>query len=244
MHVLRIHRGFSADMRGKRHYTIRTGLFTMILVVAATEFEMAPIHQAVGDQEIESLICGVGVLESCLRLSRYLEKRHTGITQVILFGVGGAYLNSPEKTPNLLDVCLAEQEIFGDLGICFPRRFDELSEELSLQKRFELDCGLLSRACRIFDQQETKYFRGNFITVSCVSGTAERGEMLRHKYAGLCENMEGAAIARVCREFSIPMLELRCISNFVEDRNPAGWRLHEACTRAARMAAMVANRIG
>lgn len=193
---------------------------------------------------MELLVCGVGVLESCLQMSRYLEKRHPWISKVILFGVGGAYLSSPEKTPNLLDVCLGEQEIFGDLGICYPRRFDELSKELSLQKRFELDSGLLNKGCRIFDQQEIKYFRGNFITVSCVSGTAERGEMLRHKYAGICENMEGAAIARVCREFSLPMLELRCISNFVEDRNPAGWRLQEACTRAAQMAALVADQLG
>ena len=55
----------------------------------------------------------------------------------------------------------------------------------------------------------------------------------------LTGNMEGAAVARVCAEFSLPLLELRCISNLVEDRNPAHWRLQEACEKAARTAAVL-----
>ena len=49
--------------------------------------------------------------------------------------------------------------------------------------------------------------------------------------------MEGAAVARVCHEFSLPMLEMRAISNYVEDRDPRNWRLAEACETAAEGAA-------
>jgi futalosine hydrolase len=74
---------------------------------------------------------------------------------------------------------------------------------------------------------------GPFITVNGVSGNRKRGEMLRKKWQGLRENMEGAAVVRVCREFDLPCLELRCISNMVEDRDLANWRVAEACDKAA-----------
>lgn len=41
----------------------------------------------------------------------------------------------------------------------------------------------------------------------------------------LCENMEGAAVALACRQLSVPMLELRGISNRVEDRDTRQWDL-------------------
>jgi len=49
---------------------------------------------------------------------------------------------------------------------------------------------------------------------------------------GICENMEGAAIAQVCALYRIPFLELRGISNLVVDRNPQEWRLTEAADQA------------
>ena len=74
---------------------------------------------------------------------------------------------------------------------------------------------------------------GTFVTVSAVSGTRARGENLRQQWQGLCENMEGASVARVAEAFDLPFLEVRAISNMVEDRNPQDWRLEEACAVAA-----------
>jgi len=67
--------------------------------------------------------------------------------------------------------------------------------------------------------------------------------MLAGLYRGLCENMEGAAVARVCREFGLPCLELRCVSNLVEDRDRSRWRLRDACAMAAEAAALVVAHI-
>jgi futalosine hydrolase len=52
----------------------------------------------------------------------------------------------------------------------------------------------------------------------------------------MCENMEGAAVVRVCREFNLPSAELRCISNYVEDRDLSTWCLPEAAAKAAHTA--------
>jgi futalosine hydrolase len=48
---------------------------------------------------------------------------------------------------------------------------------------------------------------------------------LAHRTGGLCENMEGAAVALACQQMSVPLLEVRGISNLVEDHDPARWDL-------------------
>ncbi len=80
---------------------------------------------------------------------------------------------------------------------------------------------------------EIEHHSGTFISVNSVTGKRVRGEHLQQRWSGLCENMEGAAVAQVCSLFSLPLFELRCISNMVEDRNPVGWRLQEACDKMA-----------
>jgi futalosine hydrolase len=214
----------------------------MILAVAATEFEMAPFHAARGDTACRSLVCGVGPVESCLQLTRFLQKNRDDIVQVVNFGVAGAYTGEGTGGPALLDICLAETEVLGDLGICFPRRLDDLPQELSGNKSFTLDSELRKRALVVLANNGISAIVGNFVTVSCASGTGERGEMLREKYDGLCENMEGAAIARVCADFDVPLLQIRCVSNYVEDRDPARWCLRQACEKSGRTAALLLER--
>jgi futalosine hydrolase len=216
----------------------------MILAVAATEFEMASYLQASRESAPKVLICGVGVLESCLALTRYLEKNQSDISAVVHFGVAGAYVSDTQTLPAMLDICIAEREVFGDLGICYPRRLDELGEELALQKNFSLDESLRAKALAILRTNDINAITGSFVTVSCVSGTSDRGEILRSKYNGICENMEGAAIARVCLDFSLPCVEIRCISNYVEDRDQSRWRLEEACNKAGEVAALVVGDLG
>lgn len=216
----------------------------MILAIAATEFEMEPYLRADGEAFSKVLVCGVGVLESCLTLTRYLEQHRGGIKAVVNFGVAGAYIKDSITSPTMLDICIAQREVFGDLGICYPRRLDELGDELTLKKTFSFDESLIEKALRIFKENTISVITGNFVTVSCVSGTYDRGEILRRKYDGLCENMEGAAIARVCHEYSLPCMEIRCVSNYVEDRDPTRWRLEEACTKAGEVAALVVKNLG
>jgi futalosine hydrolase len=40
--------------------------------------------------------------------------------------------------------------------------------------------------------------------------------------------MEGAAVAQVCETYGVPFLELRGVSNMVEDRNLDNWDLEGA----------------
>lgn len=217
----------------------------MILAVAATEFEMNPLLEALGTSSVRTLISGVGPVESCLQITRYLENNSDIVSMVLNFGVAGAFINKKQvEKPALLDICLAKTEVFGDLGICYPMRIDDFVGDINPPKHFFLDSRLGKAGARVLQNHGMNYFTGNFVTVNSASGTLLRGNMLSNKYNGLCENMEGAAIARVCEEYSIPLLQLRCISNFVEDRDPTKWCLQQACEKSGRVAALIIKEIG
>jgi futalosine hydrolase len=211
----------------------------MILAIAATEIEMAPFvaECAASDLFCRTLVTGVGPVETALRLTRFLCESKHQFDAAIHFGAGGAYILPDQTTqPKLLDICLAEQEVAGDFGICLGETMAYLDSSLTGEIYYNMDTYLLKQSRTILDRLGTNYHTGVFITVNGISGTGPRGKMLQSRWNGLCENMEGAAVARVCRDFNLPCLELRCISNYVEDRDPSTWRLREACQKAAHTA--------
>lgn len=179
-------------------------------------------------------------METALRLTRFLCETEKRVHAIVHFGIGGAYLQpGGNLQPELLDICFAEQEVAGDLGICLPDGMEYLDQSLTGDLACRLDPGLLDLGQKILRSFGRPCFSGVFVTVNAATATRHRGEMLRSRWQGLCENMEGAAVARVCREFAIPCLELRSISNYVEDRKPENWRLREACLQAAESAALI-----
>ncbi len=215
----------------------------MFLVVCATEFEMQALRESLSPDQAEwiALVTGVGMVETALNMGIFLERygKKDSIRGVLNFGVGGAYLLEPGDKAVLMDVCLAEAELFGDFGICYPDRMEPLAEHLVQRAVYELDSELLDRAESLLNKEKIIVKRGLFLTVCGVSGTKKRGDILCSHYKGICENMEGAAVARVCEAFGLPFLEMRTISNYVEDRDLSRWKLPEACKQAGKAAAIL-----
>ena len=139
---------------------------------------------------------------------------------VINFGIGGAFAGDDRQNDaELLDICLAEKEYLGDYGVCFGERVEPFANpDIAAPSEFSLDPELTGKAAALLVDKGIRLRKGNFVTVIGASGTAARGRQLCGRFDGLCENMEGAAIARVCQMYSVPMIELRAISNLVEDR--------------------------
>jgi futalosine hydrolase len=101
--------------------------------------------------------------------------------------------------------------------------------------RFPADPDLLNRSHRLIATQAGKNRRvavGPLVTVSTCSGTVSLGEVLALRTGGLGENMEGAAVAQLCARFGVPFLEVRGISNLVEDRDLTRWDLPAAAAVA------------
>ncbi|MFT5701218.1 MAG: futalosine hydrolase [Desulforhopalus sp.] len=209
----------------------------MILVTAATEFEMNALIKQVGLPEnlYRQLVTGVGLAQTAQNLTHFLCKNTSPVDAVLNYGVGGAYFQPQEtmEQPGLLDICVAEREVFGDLGICMGDAIEYLDKDLVGPIEFDLKTPIYASCIKLLESSQTEFYRGTFISVNSATGRRARGDMLQRKWGGLCENMEGAAVAQVCRVFSLQLFELRCVSNMVEDRNPDGWRIREACEKAA-----------
>lgn len=217
----------------------------MYLVTAATTFEMRPFLENLSGEGFDTFVTGVGPFETILNLAGFLNNYSGELNGVITFGVGGAYVTTEGKQrAGLLDICLAETEVFGDFGVCLGNKIEPITgKELEAPRTFDMDAELLGRAVGVLRAKEISFYQGHFVTVSCATGTLERGTMLEHQYRGLCENMEGAAVARVCQEFDLPCLEIRCISNLVEDRDTSRWQLKKACKRSGEIAATIVKHL-
>lgn len=57
---------------------------------------------------------------------------------------------------------------------------------------------------------------------------------LAERFGALVESMEGAAAAHICALYGIPFLEIRGVSNLVEDRNRESWRIDLGAEVAGR----------
>lgn len=215
-------------------------MMTALLLTAATEFELRAFAEAGGAaRQVRTLLTGIGPVETAFNLSAALHGVAGAVRAVLNFGIAGAF---PDSGAGLLDICLAEEEVLGDFGICLPERIERFAERgLTVRDRFVLDQGLRTAAAHALTAAGLPCRSGVFVTVSSSSGTAARARQLERQYQGLCENMEGAAAARVCEAFGLPCLELRCVSNMAGERDKKQWRLREACLRAGQAAAVVTD---
>ncbi len=207
----------------------------MYLVVAATEMELAPVREKFGAQrkDVRCLVSGVGPVEAALHVARCLATHSGQITGVIHCGVAGAYL---ETGLGLLDTVLARDEVLAELGICTGSGIEDfVGNSLVVNRVVSLESKLFTRVCGVLAAEKISASTGRMLTVSCVSGTAARGNYLRDRYQAIGECMEGAAVARVCAEFGVDCAEIRTVSNMVEDRDVSRWRLAEACAINGRI---------
>ena len=176
-----------------------------------------------------SILSGVGPVETAMNLTAYLADPATEhVSGVINTGIAGAY---PGGGAELLDICLADREFLGDMGICYPDRIEPLDSSFAPPVEFQLDKKLLESAEGFLADRAIDFLRGSFVTVTSASGTSERGKYLSDKFNAICENMEGGVVSRVCNNYAIPCLEFRCVSNMVVDRDEQVWCTQEALSR-------------
>ncbi|MCZ2526914.1 futalosine hydrolase [Streptomyces sp. HB2AG] len=72
---------------------------------------------------------------------------------------------------------------------------------------------------------------GPVLTVSTVTGTAERAAELAARHPGAAaEGMEGFGVAEAAAAHGVPVLEVRAVSNPVGPRDRAAWRIGDALT--------------
>ncbi|EXU63908.1 futalosine nucleosidase [Streptomyces sp. PRh5] len=93
--------------------------------------------------------------------------------------------------------------------------------------------------------EATDAVRGTVLTVSTVTGSAERAaELLRRHPRAVAEAMEGFGVAEAATAQSVPALEVRTVSNAVGPRDRAAWRIGEALEALTGAFATIAPLLG
>ena len=241
----------------------------MFLVLSATAIEQEALRQGLPDAE-ESVLAhrhcvrtrfadrplvlletGIGAVNTAQALTAALQT--SSFALVLQVGVGGAYLPSGLDVG---DLALATEENFGDLGVITPDGWQPadamgipvIRKGRDYFNRFPLEPNLVSQARDLvagiaWDGPPPECRTGPFVTVQQCTGLASRGAELATRFSAICENMEGAAAAQVCTLYGVPFLEIRGISNRVEDRCAASWDLPLAARRAQQAARRVLEAI-
>ena len=229
-----------------------------ILLLTATAFEQRTlvtrmretVHQVVsgktwhrgflGKAEVQVVETGIGAVNAAHALTCVLESVRPVL--VLQVGVGGGY---PGAGLEIGALALASSESYGDVGVRTRKGWQSaeligiplLQQEEAYFNHFPLDEALVSRArdllvAAAWDGAVPRVQVGPFVTVQECSGLTTLGREREQHFKALCENMEGAAAAHLCRLYGVSFLEIRSISNKVEDRQIEQWDLPLASTRA------------
>jgi futalosine hydrolase len=192
----------------------------------------------VGGRDVVYVISGMGKTNAA-HASALLAREYP-LSLVINFGVGGAY---PGKGLKVGEIAVATKEIYADEGVLLKDGFHPLDltgvplvrlrrrrlfNEFPLDRRF-------GRAALLSSRRIVNAKSGTFNTVSLCTGTKKRAKELSERFDAICENMEGAAVAHLCSLYEVPFVEMRGISNIVEDRDLRKWDIGlaaENCQRA------------
>lgn len=192
----------------------------------------------IGGKSVIFSHCGVGKVNAAHSVTLLLENHEVGA--LILFGIGGAY---PDSGLKIGDIAVAETENYGEEGVLIREGWNSmeftgfplLKKDKEYYNIFPLDASMSKLAAAVSEECGFNARSGNFVTVSQCSGTRKSWDIMKERFNGLCENMEGAAAAHICTIYGIPMVEIRGISNIIEDRDMKKWDIETAaanCNKA------------
>lgn len=198
--------------------------------------EFALVHAATieghGLEDLGVRAIGVGKVAAAVHLQQLLAER-PGVRAVLLFGVCGAFPPRHRASAPPLSIgqlVAVSDDRLGDEGVATPDGFLDLGAmQLGDVGPFRADTRLLHHAVEHLDATPV---RG--VTVSTCSGTEATSAAVHERTGAHVESMEGAAVAYVCRQHELPLLQLRAVSNWTGDRDLGEWNLGAAVDTVQR----------
>ena len=206
-----------------------------ILLVAATTKEVQPLLEA-GEQfplaggvlhchlhrspvQCHLLISGVGIAATAFSLTRAILTHQPKL--VMQVGIAGTY----DRTRPLGSGVLVTSDRFASLGAEDGERFADVYRlGLANPDEYPFRSGWIDMAAprasffNHFDQ-----VRG--ITSDLVTGSEKTREARMQLFEPVTESMEGAACFYACAQLHVPAVQLRTISNYVEQRDTRNWNI-------------------
>ena len=227
-----------------------------ILIIAAVQLEIELLEHALGHSgrissggfdylegtlgSLGMVVCaaGAGKINAAAAAAAMIERYRPQM--VVNTGCAGAYPGNGLEIGNLV---VASEELLVDEGVVVHEGWQDLSymrlPAVDYAGRHCYNTVPLSRrasakAMQLADNYGVSLTRGRFATVSTCSGTILQGLAISRRWNAIVENMEGAAVAQVCLRYGVDCLEIRGISNQVEERDLKTWNIPAAVEAAQR----------
>lgn len=197
-----------------------------ILLVTATDIEMnsLPLENEAKFTNLEftRLVTGPGIMNTAYALGKCFSQSHYHLA--INMGLAGSFRAGLPLT----SVVNVTSEILSDFGAEDDKKF-LTAFDLGLIEKNEFpykNCMLLNNSILPDLTLDLPTVQG--ITVNNVHGNATSIQGVVERFHPDVESMEGAAFFYACLLEKVPFIEIRTVSNFVEKRNRAAWKIHEA----------------
>ncbi|GAC1450009.1 MAG: futalosine hydrolase [Desulfuromonadaceae bacterium] len=196
------------------------------------------VEGAIGNLRVVVCAGGAGKVNAAAATAVMIDRYQPQL--VINTGCAGAYVGSGLSIGNLV---VASEEVLADDGVVvadgwkdlrYMNRPSVVQGGLSCYSMLPLSRHASEKAMQLADYYGVFLTRGRFATVSTCSGTRQYGAELSLRWNALVENMEGAAVAQVCLRCGVDCLEIRGISNMVEERDLKKWDMPRAVEVAQR----------
>jgi futalosine hydrolase len=199
--------------------------FGRILIMTSVVAEREAILRGTGsDSRIDVKLAGVGPISAGIQTAKALAADEYDL--VINMGIAGGFADKAEVG----SLVIANEMVSADLGAESPEGFITLDElGFGESTRVEADGDLGEILLEAIKAAGISVRVGNILTLSTVTGTVETTSKLQHREPGaLAEAMEGYGVAMAAKEFGLPVLEIRSISNPIGPRDRSAWRIKDA----------------
>jgi futalosine hydrolase len=203
-----------------------------VLLVTATPAEVAPLQPAVASRrDADLLVTGVGMVATSAQVSRALA--HTRYDFALNLGLCGSF--DPALPPGTVVHVVSDR--LSELGAEDGDAFVSI-EQLALPYE----------AAIVNDRPPANAALArlpavNGITVNTVHGNAASIAAVVARCSPQVESMEGAAFMYACRLAGVPYAQVRAVSNLVERRNRAAWKIAEAVAALADAARRILEHV-
>jgi len=210
-----------------------------LLLISATDFEIRPLLSRstfvkAHDEQMwtyklkhlffDVLIPGVGMVPTAFALGQRLAMKRYDFA--INAGIAGSFRDSlpPGTVVNVVEDCMAElgaeeeEKLLSIFDLGLADRDGHPYRDGKLFSHHAADDAWLGGILR-------DYPKVTGITSNTVHGSAGSIERIRRLMDADIESMEGAAFFFACLSRRIPSLQIRSVSNMVEERKKSHWRL-------------------
>ncbi|NUO08411.1 MAG: futalosine hydrolase [Candidatus Brocadia sp.] len=224
-----------------------------LLVVAATFPEIKPLLLSLGHSEakefsmktlhyhqlsIDILITGVGLMHTAYFIGKALINNTYNLA--LQFGIAGSF----RKDLALGVTVNVMEEVVADLGAEDKENFLDATElHLLPPDQFPYHAGKLLNTTQdsAYGVPALKKVKG--ISVNKVHGYQDSIDKIIKKYQPDIESMEGAAFFFACLMERVPCLQIRAISNYIEDRNKDRWNIPLAIDNLNKIALKIIHHL-